>query len=244
MARRVADVRAAFRVLAGADPRDPFSISAPFEGEPVGAPIRVALVREPPGGSTAPAIAAAVRSAGDALADAGYDVVETEPPMIEAAIDTWARWLITEISLLKPILATIMSPAAVTFLQHAEDAIGTADVAGQMELLMQRHAIARAWSEFMVDHPLVVGPVWTQPPFVAGWDVESAQNAVATLELIRFVTPMNLLGLPSACVPTGLAGGLPTGVQVTGRRFREDLCLAGAEAIEDRIPSITPIDPR
>jgi amidase len=244
MARTVADVRTAFKALAGADPRDPFCISAPFDGEPVGAPIRVALVPEPPGGSTAPAIARAVRAAGDALADAGYDVVEITPPLVEEAIATWSRWLITELALLKPLLAPIMSPAANTFLGHAEESIGTVDIGGQMELLMTRHAIARAWSEFMVEHPLVVGPVWTQPPFVAGWDVETRENTLATLELIRFVTPMNLLGLPAACVPTGLADGLPTGVQVTGRRFREDLCLAGAEAIEQRIPAITPIDPR
>ena len=76
MGRRVADVRAAFEVIAGADPRDPFSISAPFDGPSPSPPIRVALVPEPPGGSTAPTIAAAVRAAGVALADAGYEVEE------------------------------------------------------------------------------------------------------------------------------------------------------------------------
>src|SRR3954447_2953512 len=244
MARKVDDVRTAFKAIAGADPRDPFCISAPFDGEPVASPIRVALVPEPAGGPPAPAIATAVRRAGDALADAGYDVVEVDPPLLEEAIDTWSRWLITEISLLKPLLAPIMSPAANTFLAHAEAHIGTVDIGGQMELLMTRHAIARAWSEFMVEHPLIVGPVWTAPPFIAGWDVESSDTALATLELIRFVTPMNLLGLPAACVPTGLADGLPTGVQVVARWFREDVCLDAAEAVEARLGSITPIDPR
>src|SRR5258706_6923595 len=49
MARRVADVRAALTVLAGAHPRDPWSVTVPFD-VPVAAPIRVALVAEPPGG--------------------------------------------------------------------------------------------------------------------------------------------------------------------------------------------------
>ena len=57
-------------------------------------------------------------------------------------------------------------------------------------------------------------------------------------------TPVNLLGLPAAAVPTGLADGLPTGVQVIGNRFREDLCLAAAEAIEARLGVLTPVDPR
>jgi amidase len=54
----------------------------------------------------------------------------------------------------------------------------------------------------------------------------------------------NFLGLPSVAVPVGEAGDLPQGVQVIGPRFREDLCLAAAETIEDRLGSITPIDAR
>jgi amidase len=244
MARRVGDVRSAFKVLAGAHPRDPFCVPAPFDGPPVDAPIRVALVPEPPGGSTTSAVAAAVRAAGDALADAGYDVVEATPPRVEEAIEVWSRWLISELALLKPLMRPVMSADAGRFLDYAEEHIGTVDFAGSVQLQMQRHSIARAWSEFMADHPLIVGPVWTGPPFAAGWDAASKDNAVATLELIRFVLPMNLLGLPAACVPTGVVDGLPTGVQVVGWRFREDLCLDGAEAVETRLGTITPIDPR
>jgi amidase len=59
------------------------------------------------------------------------------------------------------------------------------------------------------------------------------------------VAPANLRGLHSACVPAGLdAGtGLPIGVQITGRRLREDLCLEAAETIEARPGVATPIDP-
>jgi len=53
-----------------------------------------------------------------------------------------------------------------------------------------------------------------------------------------------VLGLPAMAVPTGVANGLPVGVQIVGPRFREDLCLAAAAAIEARVPRITPIDPR
>ena len=68
----------------------------------------------------------------------------------------------------------------------------------------------------------------------------------ATLELMRPVLHANLLGLPSACVPAGLGGpsNLPIGVLLTGRRMREDLCLAAAEAVEAKLALETPIDPR
>jgi len=236
MARRVSDVRAAFKVIAGRHARDPFALSAP--------PLRVALVPEPAGGATVPAIAAAVRAAGDALADAGYEVVETAPPLVEEAIDTWLRWLMSDISELLPVFGTVMSPTAMHFLECLAALVGPVDVAGHMQLMMRRHEIARQWSGFFVEHPLIVGPVWTGPPFAAGWDVETDDNARATIELIRFVTPMNLLGLPAAAVPTGMADGLPTGVQVVADRFREDLCLDAAEAIEARLGTLTPIDPR
>jgi amidase len=52
-----------------------------------------------------------------------------------------------------------------------------------------------------------------------------------------------VLGLPAMAVPTGAVDGLPMGVQLVGPRFREDLCLAAAEAIEARAGVLTPIDP-
>jgi amidase len=41
----------------------------------------------------------------------------------------------------------------------------------------------------------------------------------------------------------GASGGLPQGVQIIGPRYREDLCLYAAQAIEDRFGILTPIDP-
>ena len=86
MARRVADVRLALRVLMGAHARDPWSIDAPFEGPSLTPPIRVAVMPEPPGGSTNPVVAATVRRASLALADAGYVVEEICPPRYEDAV--------------------------------------------------------------------------------------------------------------------------------------------------------------
>ena len=53
-----------------------------------------------------------------------------------------------------------------------------------------------------------------------------------------------MLGLPAACVPTGVTDGLPVGVQVIAPRLREDICLEVAAAVEDHLGTFTPIDPR
>ena len=187
---------------------------------------------EPPGGDTHPEIAAAVRRAGDALADAGYDVVEAEPPLYEAALDVWGRFLFTDIRAQEPILRAVMGPDAIRFLDFVGDLYAEQDTAGMFATLAERRMIARAWNQFFVDKPLILSPIWTQPPFPHGWDLETTEQAHATMRLLRPVMPANLLGLPAAAVPPASAAGLPAGVQVMGARFQELACLEAAEAIE------------
>src|SRR4051794_17113824 len=117
MARRVADVRLGLSIVAGMHPRDPESVPVPLE---VARPASrtVALLADPPGGDTHPEIAAGVRRAGDALADAGYDVVEAEPPLYELALDVWGRFLFTDIRAQEAILRQVMGPDAIRFLDH------------------------------------------------------------------------------------------------------------------------------
>jgi amidase len=78
-------------------------------------------------------------------------------------------------------------------------------------------------------------------PWLVDEDV-SRIGAIATA--MRMVVPINVLGLPSCAVPVGCDDGLPQGVQLIGARFREDLLLDAAQAVEDRAPVLTPIQPR
>jgi amidase len=246
MARTVADVRLGLKVLMGSHPLDPQSIDAPFDGPPMGKPIRVAVAAAPPGGRTDPVVVAAVRAAADALANAGYDVVEACPPRYEEAIDIWRRFLMGDLNLGFDQMIPIMGPDGVKFLDAANKGTPPLTDPGSMSGLMgARDTIARDWSLFMAEHPLLLTPTWTQLPFEHGADVADG-GAEATLELMRPVLHANLLGLPSACVPAGLDGptNLPIGVLLTGRRMREDLCLAAAEAVEAKLALKTPIDPR
>ena len=54
----------------------------------------------------------------------------------------------------------------------------------------------------------------------------------------------DLWRLSAVELPVGIAAGLPQSVQVIGPRYREDLCLDAAAALEDRLGIVTPIDPR
>ena len=245
MARRVADVRLALQVLIGAHPRDPWSITAPLAGRAPPKPIRVAMVPEPPGGPTDPEIGDAVRRAAGALAAAGYEVIEACPPRYEEAIALWGQFLLGDFAVVLDQLMPLMGRDGATFVTRVNRAAPPPDPKTMSQIFISRHGVARAWSEFLAQHPLLLTPTWTKLPFEHGFDVATPEGTAATMELMRPVVPANLLGLPSACVPAGRdeATGLPVGVLVTGSRFREDLCLDAAEAIEQRLGLDTPIDP-
>jgi amidase len=103
--------------------------------------------------------------------------------------------------------------------------------------------VLRDWLMFLERYPIVVGPVSTEPAFAAGFDVDGSVSIDRQQRAMRMLVAVNLLGLPAAAVPTGLVDGVPLGVQVIASRYREDLCLDAAEAIEAASPITTPIDP-
>ena len=241
MARRVADVRLAFELIAGRDPRDPYSVPVPI-GSPHDEtrPLRIAVLASPPGGATDPRVADRVRAAADALADAGYEVTEDGPPRFEDVVRTWFDFIGEDIRLMSPMITPIMGESANAFLGAVLESLPAHDLAGYTQILMARQALMREWALWFASTDLVLTPTWTQLPFEHGWD---AENALATIEMMRCVTIANVLGLPSACVPAGVVDGVPVGVLLTGDRFADDKTLDAAEVVEAALGLPTPIDP-
>ena len=203
----------------------------------------MAVLPEPPGGSTHPEIADAVRRAADALADDGFEVIETVPPDYERAIELWGLTLSVDLRNMMPMMEQIMGPGGIAFLRYILDILPVADAATWAGAFLARHGVARRWNLWYQEYPVLLSPVWTQPAFPLDYDIASAEGAAGTLELMRPVLPANLLGTPAAVVPAGMAAGLPVGVQVMGARYTELRCLAVAEVIERRLGRLTPIDP-
>ncbi len=244
MARRVGDVRVALRVLEGAHPRDPWSLDPPAEPPRGASPPRVAMVAEPPGGPTNPTIADVVRKAGAALRDAGYEVIETVPPRYEETASVRDQIEAGDFQSVRSSFARFHSKYLDQMTRLTAGA-PMLDAPAMSRLFVVRHELARLWSQFMAEYPLLLSPVWTNMPFEVGFDLATPETFAAALEMGRPVVPSNLFGLPSACVSAGrdAATGLPIGVLLTGRRMRDDECLDAAEAIEARLGLKTPIDP-
>jgi amidase len=244
MARHVKDLRLALQIMSGADPRDPWWAPAPLTGPAASAPVKVAVTRDPGGLGVDTAVAAGVTRAAEALAEAGYAVEEVDPPLVVEAHNMWFKLAITEINtLVLPMIQPIMCADAHHFLQLATELSSVADIADYAFTLADRNRIAREWSLFLTKYPLILGPVATAIPFKVGADL-AKDSLAGIVNSLRLVTAMNLLGLPAAAVPVGVIEGLPQGVQVIGPRYREDICLDAAEAIEQRLGACTPIDPK
>jgi amidase len=242
LARHVSDVRRGLEVVMGSHRADPQSVDVPLHGPP--ASKRVALVPEPFGGETDARIADGVRRAGQALADAGYEVEEVEPPLLFDAYFSWAELMSTTLAVTMANEFGLIGEGGMRFLELTDGGFPAATPESTTLLHQNRFRVARAWREFFTQYPLIVGPTWTQPPFPLGFDIADAESALKVVEMVRFVLPANLLGLPAACVPVGFAGETPSGVQIIGDLFRDDLCLNAAEAIEQSLGVLTPIDPR
>jgi amidase len=244
MARRVADLRAALEVLAVPCWRDPWSVPAPLRGPAPARPVRVALVIDPACQGTANQVQEGVRKAARALEDVGYVVEEVEPPSIVAAAKTALDMLNTpDFRAGWQMMSPLLPANTNRFLSAFYEVAGDPDPVTAMQCFMTRQSLLRAWSEFQETHPLIVAPIFTDVPFEAGTDLDNGRVA-ETIRGMRMAIAVNALGLPAVALPVGIGDGLPQSVQVIGPRYREDLCLDAAEALEDRLGIITPIDPR
>ncbi|GLV84424.1 amidase [Streptomyces lavendulae subsp. lavendulae] len=245
LARSVDDLRLAYEVLAGPDPRDPLAMPVPAYGEPLPGPVKVAVVTDPGGHGVHPAVRAAVETAAAALRDAGYDVREVpDVPRLDEALDAYGRITATEFAPAWPVVRGLLGKGGDRYIAMAMERTPPA-TAGELVALMGTWlGIRRSWAEFLDGYPLLLGPVFTEPPVEPGLESRDRAGRDRVATAMRLCTVTSFVGVPAVAVPTGVTDGLPCGVQIVGRAFREDLCLAAARAVEERLGVLTPVDPR
>jgi amidase len=172
-------------------------------------------------------------------------VEEVSPPDLDRVADLWGDIGLAEIgALLRPLIATIGDEGMQRFMNDLWDLRGGADLAKYQAALRAREVLLTKWQVFLDAHPLILLPGCGEPSIPVGLDTGGKDAVMRLLEALRCQMAIPVLGLPSLALPMGTHDGLPIGIQIVSRRFREDLCLAAGEIIEFREPPVCPIDPR
>jgi amidase len=239
IARTVADVRLATRVMASGDVRDPGWVPAPFDGEPLEKPIRVAVTRNGHGYAMHPGIVGLIDRSAGYLSDAGYEVVEIEPPSIMEPARGWFSVLLTELKgTLGPIVERYGSDDLRRIFGWYYELGKILDLDGYRAGLGDRTRMMRAWNVFLDAYPLALTPFLMRPMYAWNYDALGRAQTQDVFDAAVYSYGINYLGLPAGVVPVGLVDDLPAGVQLVGRRFREDVILDAMTAIEERAGSL------
>ena len=236
LARSVGDVRLALEVMSARDPRDPWWVPAPLVGPKPKGPIRVALAKLPDDMDVDPSVRAALRQAADHLERAGYRVREVEVPDINGVWQTWCDIITNEtVTLQEAAMLKVASEDFHIAWNGIKAKANMLDLAGWMRATAARNSHIRAWQLFFEEYPVVLAPTTVKPTPGPREDAISGDRAQEIFwNDLRFISAINVLGLPSAVVPVALHQGKPIGVQLITGRYREDLALDAAAAIEKR----------
>jgi amidase len=237
LARTVDDIELALRVVAGPDGFDPFASPAPLLPSVDAVVDRVAVWEGPASPGVRHDVLGVVREAGRALEKRGLAVAHEEPTVLERAVVLYSE--LRDLDRLQDVRRLVRGRES----EVGEDVQAAISAAEEFERRGQHPDPARLWEErdrlsaalrsFLDRSPVLLMAVATVPPYdlngpppvVAGrehgmWDV------LAPCRLI------SLFGIPAMSVPFGKTKeGLPVGVQVVGRPFREDEVLAVARTL-------------
>ena len=174
---------------------------------------------------------ATLSAAVTALAELVQSVEQDAPPPISKYVDLWARvgggdgraWVDR---MLEKWGTTEVSPFIEQGFARTEPTT-TAEYTAALEAQDQFRSEMLGWVQ---DYDAVVAPVASQPAPTHGATYEGDNRTMF------YTGPYNITGWPGAVVRCGTsAEGLPIGVQILAKPWREDICLALAAALESAL---------
>lgn len=244
LARTVDDLRLALTAMARPDARDAWWMPVPLTGPAV--PRRAAVCLAPDGMETAPELRQALLAAAERLRDAGWQVDEIDalPPIREAVGIQLTLWFGDDYAGQVAAAEREGDPGAIAALAGQREFARTLGMAEFSAALSRRVGIARAWGLFMERYPVVLLPPCAELPFADDLDLRSPEDYARVWEAQMTMIGLPVTGLPNVILNTGLtADGTPVGIQIVAGKYREDVALAAAGAIEARQPAVTLAEP-
>lgn len=242
MTKTVADAALLHQIIAGHDPKDPYSSKrpvAPFEPDDDLRGIRIGIVRESvDDGMASPEAADALDAAMTVLADAGASVGDASLPLFERggliantlsdveAAHTHRKWLRErpadyDFATRRRLMAASLVPGAV----YAKLL--------RFRALMRRHVMRELETFDVLATPAQPGGA---PPIQTETGLTSKEAVMAQFFGARsHRSPFNLSGVPAMAVPCGFTeGGLPLSAQLAARPFAENALFRVGSAYQRR----------
>jgi len=247
LGQTVADVAAAYAIVAGADAADPATLAQP-------APHLDGLEERSLNGlrlgicwpyfeDADPDVVARCKEAVRALTEAGATVVEVPPPDLNTILWSHSCIILSEMrDALRPHIEADVTRFALDTRTNLAIAahFGSADLVHAMR---HRTRLTRETLALMKNIDAMVTPTTgiTAPPIPELSLPDGESNLPVVDALMRYVRLANLSGLPAISVPAGYdAKGLPVGVQLMARAYEENLLLRMGRVIEAAVPRRIP----
>ena len=233
MARYVEDLAFILPIISGPDWSDPFIAPAPL-GAPADvdlSALRIAFYTDNGVRTPTAEIIAAVRAAADALADVCVSVEEDLPGVIaeNPDISDKMRQGDGQAGALR-ILAKYGTTETHEWMtrQLEKSSANVLPVEEYTAVLEQVDAYRSAMLGFMQNYDVIVCPVSSFAALPHGESMEDRNRAG-----MNYTATYNITGWPSTVIRGGTSpDGLPIGVQVVARPWREDVSLAVAQYLE------------
>jgi amidase len=230
MARYIEDLDLILPIIQGVDWRDPFVVPMPlssFRTVDV-AKLRVSFHRDNGMATPSEEVQRAVHAAASAVAAAGASVEEIRPKGIEEFAALWADPGRSNGGAGRARLLRA-SGTPETRPRVAASLVSSAQVD---DFLSRENAYRGRMLSFMESYDVMICPIFHKVPQPHGWShlPESMQND------FTYSAIFNILGWPAAVVRMSTSSsGLPIGVQIVARPWRDDVALAAAAVIENKL---------
>lgn len=231
MARFVEDLVLTLPIIAGVDWRDPGIVPMPL-GDPDAVELNKLCASFytdngiiPP----TPETVEVIRKTVQALSDTGMVVKEEIPTGIEQSFELWNAVIAAEggeglEKLLESVGTTEMHPWTKGLIEECNAKAVSSAAFG--ELMVQWDVFRSTMLSFMENYDVIICPVCACPAMHHGTTFEK-------FPVFSYTMTYNLTGWPAAVVRAGTSSeGLPIGIQIVARPWRDDVVLAVAQYIE------------
>ena len=239
IARSIADVRAAMHVMAQPDLRDPLHMPVSMGRDGLTGPVTVGYAMNPFHAPLDETVERAMQTALAAVKDAGIEVREVAPPHAADLPALWGKLLFTESeALTRASIQANGSEDMRAYFDAFTNLFEPTDIEGLLSALQQRIVCQRAWAQMFTQVDVLMMPTSLARPFQNDQDFKSPETLPQIAAAQSPLVAINVLGLPSAALPTHLEDGIPSGVQLVGPMLQDGFVLDVAERLERELGTI------